>query len=90
MQESKRELNRRRVRRATQALVAASVAATAIFVGAAARATDATGSAGDETDAGTARDVASSFQSADDDTLSPSSSAPTSSFATPSAVSGGS
>ena len=87
MQESKRELNRRRVRRATQALVVASVAATAIFVGAAARAT---GSAGDETDAGTARDVASSFQSADDDTLSPSSSAPTSSFATPSAVSGGS
>ncbi|HLM34840.1 MAG TPA: hypothetical protein VK278_03580 [Gaiellaceae bacterium] len=87
MQESKRELNGRRVRRATQALVAASVAATAIFVGAAARGT---GSAGDETDAGSAGDVASSFQSADDDMFAPSSSAPTDSIAVPSAVSGGS
>jgi hypothetical protein len=86
---SKRELNQRRVRRATQALVAVSVAATAVFVGAAARTTGTTGSAGDDTTAGTASDATSSFGSSYD-TLLPSSSAPTNSFAVPSAVSGGS
>jgi hypothetical protein len=86
MQDSRRELNQRRVRRATQALVSAAVAATAVFVGAAARTTAATGSAGDDANVGDASDVTSSF----DDTLSAPASAPTESFAVPSAVSGGS
>ena len=92
MQGSKRELNQRRVRRATQALVAASAVATAVFVSAAARTTAAANSAGDDTSTstgtGTAGDVTSSFPS--NDALTPPSSAPTNSFAFPSAVSGGS
>jgi len=87
--QSRRELNQRRVRRSTQALVAASVVATAVFVGAAARTRGATGSAGDDTNVGTAGDVTSSVDSADE-TISPPASAPTNSSAPPAAVSGGS
>jgi hypothetical protein len=78
------------VRRATQALVAASVAATAVFAGAAARTTAATGSGDDDANVGAVTEMTSWFDSSDDDTFAPSASAPTNSFAVPSAVSGGS
>jgi hypothetical protein len=84
MQNSKRELNRRRVRRLTQWLAAAAVAATAVFAGAAARAS---GTAGDDSNA-TVSDSASLDWSSG--SISPPTYAPTQSYDAPATVSGGS
>ena len=84
MQHSKRELNRRRVRRVTQIMAAAAVAATAVFTGAAARASGA--ASGDPNT--TVGDSASVDWSSG--TISAPASAPTQSFDTPATVSGGS